>query len=123
MSAVDKDAVISAIQRLAEQNGGVPIGKERFVSETGFRPYLWEGQLWLTWSDAVRDAGFQPNSMKQRRHADDELLRHLAALARKLGQFPTHSHKRMERRTNDDFPDDRVISHRFGTRSQQIDRG
>lgn len=58
--------------------------------------------------------------MQQRRHTDDELIRHLAALTRKLGRFPTIPHLRMERRTNDDFPADRVIARRIGNRNGQI---
>ncbi|MGH3556409.1 MAG: GIY-YIG nuclease family protein [Mycobacterium sp.] len=120
MDAVDKAAVVLAIRRLAEQNGGAPIGKERFVAETGFRPSLWEGRFWLTWGDAVREAGYEPKVMQQRRHTDDELIRHLAVLTRKLGHFPTIPHLRMERRTNDDFPAERVIGRRLGSRKDQI---
>lgn len=56
----DKAAVIRAIQRLAAENGGVPVGRERFVAEAGFRTYLWEGRHWATWGDAVREAGYEP---------------------------------------------------------------
>lgn len=120
MSDLDKAAIIGAIQRLAEDNDGVPVGKERFVAETGFRPSLWEGRLWLTWGDAVREAGYEPKAMQQRRHTDDELIRHLAVLARKTGRYPTIPHMRMERRTNPDFPADRVISRRLGSRKDQL---
>jgi hypothetical protein len=120
MGAVDKAAVVLAIQRLAEQNGGVPIGKERFIAETGFKQSLWEGRFWVTWGDAVREAGYEPNAMQGRRQTDDDLLRHLAELARTLGRFPTIPHMRVERRTNSDFPNERVITRRLGGRSDQI---
>ena len=35
--------MIRAIQRLAEENGGVSVGREGFVAETGFRQSLREG--------------------------------------------------------------------------------
>lgn len=120
MDGAQKAAVIRAIQQLADANGGVPVGRERFIEETGFRPYLWEGQFWLTWGDAVREAGYEPKAMQQRRHSDDELLRHLAELTRKLGRFPTIPHLRMERRANDDFPGERVIGRRLGSRNDQM---
>jgi hypothetical protein len=120
MSDLDKAAVIRAIQRLAEDNDGVPVGKERFVAETGFRPSVWEGRFWLTWGDAVREAGYEPKAMQQRRHTDAELIRHLAALTRKIGRYPTIPHMRMERRTNPDFPADRVIARRLGGRKDQL---
>ena len=43
MDGAHKAAVIRAIQQLAEENGGVPVGKERFVAETGFSDYLFQG--------------------------------------------------------------------------------
>lgn len=120
MDGDEKAAVIRAIQRLAEQNGEVPVGKERFITETGFRPSLWEGRYWLTWGDAVREAGYEPKAMNQRRQSDDDLLASLATLARKVGRFPTMSHMRMERQTNLDFPAERVIARRIGGRDTQI---
>jgi hypothetical protein len=39
MDGADKAAVIRAIKRLAEQNRGVPVGRDRFVVETGFPDY------------------------------------------------------------------------------------
>jgi hypothetical protein len=46
MDGADKAAVTRAIQQLADENGGVPVGKERFVAETGLADYLFQGRLW-----------------------------------------------------------------------------
>lgn len=120
MDGADKAAVIRAIQRLAVENGGVPVGRERFIAETGLPQSLWEGRIWLTWSDAVREAGYEPNAMQQRRLTDDDLLRRLAVLTRQTGRYPTNARMTMERRTNSDFPATGVIAARLGSKAQQI---
>ncbi|ORJ52611.1 GIY-YIG nuclease family protein [Mycobacterium simiae] len=120
MDGPDKAAVIRAIQRLAEQNSGVPIGKERFVAETSFPDYLFQGRLWINWSEAVRDAGYEPNPFGAARLGHDHLLRHLAELTRKLGKLPTKAHIRMEGRINSNFPSATTIGKRIGTKVQQI---
>lgn len=86
------------------------------MAETGFPEYLWAGKYWLNWGDAVREAGYEPRGLNQRRHSDDELIEHLALLTRKLGHFPTTPQIRMEHRQNSDFPADRVIQRRLGRR-------
>jgi hypothetical protein len=118
----DKSAVISAIQRLAEENGGVPVGKERFIAETGFADYLFQGRLWVTWSDAVREAGYEPNTFGLARHDEDHLLRQLAELTRQLGRFPTKAHIRMEGRVNPALSSATTFGKHLGTRAQQLAR-
>ncbi|MHA3021293.1 GIY-YIG nuclease family protein [Mycobacterium sp. BMJ-28] len=122
MDGADKAAVIAAIQRLAEENGGVPVGRDRFIAETGLPDYYWQGRYWLSWSDAVREAGYVPNAMQHRRHTDDDLLRHLALLASMVGRFPTNAHLRMERGSNSEFPSANVFGSRLGTKPQQVQR-
>jgi len=119
MDGVHKAAVISAIQRLAEENGGVPVGKERFVAETGFSDYLFQGRLWITWGDAVREAGYEPNAFGLARMDEDDLLRSLAELTRRLGRLPTKAHIRMEGSANPAFPSVTTFAKRVGTKAQQ----
>jgi hypothetical protein len=119
MDGAHKAAVIRAIQQLAEENGGVPVGKERFVAETGFSDYLFQGRLWATWSDAVREAGYDPNPFGSARLDEDALLRQLADLTRKLGKLPTKAQIRMEGRGNAGFPSATTFGTRFGTKAQQ----
>ncbi|ASL16252.1 GIY-YIG nuclease family protein [Mycobacterium intracellulare] len=120
MSDVDKPTVIRAIQRLAEENGGVSVGRDRFVAETGLPEYLFQGRLWINWSEAVREAGYEPNPFGVARLDDDHLLWQLAELTRKLGKFPTKANIRMEGRTNSSFPSATTFGVRIGTKSQQI---
>jgi hypothetical protein len=60
---MNKERIIDEIRRTATANAGVPLGWRRFEQETGIRYYDWFGQFWTRWSDAVREAGFQPNRL------------------------------------------------------------
>jgi hypothetical protein len=90
-----KEHIIAEIQRTAKANGGVAPGRKRFESETGIGKYEWFGKFWARWSDAVREAGLQPNSSDSFRgattYSDDDLLETLALLTRRLGRVPAHS--------------------------------
>jgi hypothetical protein len=40
----------------------VPVGKDRFAAATGIKETAWRGRYWARYSDAVREAGYGPNS-------------------------------------------------------------
>jgi hypothetical protein len=69
---MNKEQIISEIQRTAKTNRGTVLGWRRFEAETGIRYHDWYGQFWTRWSDAVRKAGFEPNRMSEA--FDDEFL-------------------------------------------------
>ena len=85
---MDKEHILREIQRTAKANGGVALGWRHFEGEAGIRYYDWYGQHWTRWSDAVREAGLEPNRMSE---AYDEafLVGQLALLTRRLGHVPT----------------------------------
>ena len=85
LSQDDRAAILTAIRRITAANGGIPPGVRRFGHLSGFR-YRWQ-KYWLRWSDAVREAGFTPNSI-QPRLEDSKMLEAAAALARELGRVP-----------------------------------
>ncbi|WP_163747965.1 GIY-YIG nuclease family protein [Mycobacterium noviomagense] len=92
------------------------------MAETGIKESDWRGRYWVSWSDAIAEAGLQPNSMQSRRHEDEYILRRMALLARKLGRFPTEAHLRLERRSDDSFPSCGSIRARLGDKSAQLAR-
>ena len=53
-----REFILAEIQRTASENGGDPLGRRRFESETGIKESDWYGKLWTKWSDALREAGF-----------------------------------------------------------------
>ncbi len=118
--AVPKEEILHEIQRCAANNGGIPLGRERFMAETGLKESDWRGRYWVTWNDAIVEAGLAPNSMKGRIFDDEGILRRLALLTRKLGRFPTDAHLRLERRTDDSFPNATTVRERLGDKSTQV---
>ncbi|OSC38742.1 GIY-YIG nuclease family protein [Mycobacterium decipiens] len=120
--AVSRAEILDEMRRCAADNGGLPLGQHRFETETGIKPHDWRGRYWVTWNDALSEAGFGPNSMQGRKHDDSELLTHLAVLTRKLGRFPTYAHLSMESRNNDDFPGESTFRKRIGSKAEQVAR-
>jgi hypothetical protein len=100
---LSKAEIISEIRRTAAENGGKPLGVDRFAAETGIKPSDWQGKLWVRWGEALVEAGFVPNAL-QRARVDDDLLESLAMLARDLGHFPGRVEMEMAARTKKGFP-------------------
>ena len=100
---IEKNFLVSEIQRTAKENDGQPLGSRRFQEETGITVAKWRGRYWRNWSDALSEAGFEPNKPNER--TDDSYLVHrLAMLAQKLGFFPTYADMRLERHNDNTFP-------------------
>ncbi len=99
---MDRDTIIAEIKRTAAENGGKPLGRERFVAETGIRKHEWE-RYWARYGDAVKAAGLAPNALQE---AFDEksVLRRVVELARELGRFPTWGDFRVKRTDDPTFP-------------------
>jgi hypothetical protein len=98
-----KDHILSEIRRTTAQNGGVPLGQQRFAAETGIGHHDWYGRFWTKWSDALREAGYAPNRFGTA-VPEDQMIEHLAALTRELGHYPVEADIRMKARTVPNFP-------------------
>ncbi len=103
---MDKEEIIREIRRTANTNGGGALGWRRFETETGIRYYDWYGQYWTRWSDAVREAGLEPNRMSE---AFDEayLVEQLALLTRRLGRVPTEGDLRLATKDDPELPSEK----------------
>src|SRR5262245_8026688 len=102
-AAMDKQHILREIQRTAKTNGGVPFGEARFATETGITRRDWYGTYWARWGDAVREAGFEPNSFTAATAAD-VILEQYARYASDLGRLPTDAELRMKRKADAGFP-------------------
>ena len=56
--------ILQEIIRTTQANGGTPLGKKQFESETGIKRYDWFGMYWARWSDALREAGCKEHHLQ-----------------------------------------------------------
>ncbi len=115
-----KEHILSEIRRTAKTNGGIPLGWRRFESETGIRYEDWYGKFWSRWGDAVRTAGFEPNSMNKA-YSDQFLFESLALLTRQLGRAPVHGELLLASKDNPEFPGEGAFR-RLGQKSLRVSR-
>lgn len=113
MSNITKQNILDAIQRTAKENGGVPLGRERFEKETGIKPYDF-GKYWAKFSDAQREAGFSPNTLNSA-YNEEFLLEKLVAFIRELGRYPTRGDFLVKRNSDPEFPSPNTMT-RFGNK-------
>ncbi|MCB1018620.1 MAG: GIY-YIG nuclease family protein [Acidobacteria bacterium] len=113
-----KNQILSEIRRTAEENGGEPLGIQRFQAETGITRTDWLGKYWARWGDAQKEAGFEANTLQGPR-GDEELLGQLAEYVRELGRFPVVSELRLRARTHSGFPWHNTVA-RLGNKEAQI---
>lgn len=114
-----KSEIIGEIQRTTEENGGVPLGRNRFEQATGVRRSDWFGVHWARWGDAVREAGFEANQL-QSAYDKEELLLKYAAMAKELNRLPTSGELLMRRRNDTDFPNAKTFESRLGKKVEMI---
>jgi hypothetical protein len=74
---VTKDEIISEIRKYVAANDGKVPGEPAFVSATRIKSSTWKGKFWARWTDAVREAGYDPSGWNQK-IPDEELLEKLA---------------------------------------------
>ncbi len=99
MSGYTREAIIAAIQEATAHDGGKPVGVRRFETLTGITQKKWQGVYWARWSEALREAGFEPNAWAQRRD-EAELLAEAAQMVRRFGKMPTAPELELARRTD-----------------------
>jgi len=114
---VTKDYILSEIQRTAGDNGGRPLGRKRFEAETGIKESDWYCKFWTKWSDAIKEAGYEPNTM-QSAFEPKFLVEKLVSLITELGRFPTSSDLRWKSRKDPSFPSHNTFS-KLGSKSER----
>ena len=57
--------ILREIKRTTKANGGTPLRKLQFESETGIKRYDWFGVYWARWSDAIREALYMPSQLQE----------------------------------------------------------
>lgn len=116
---MERNEIIQAIKETAATSNGKPLGRNRFEQVTGITEYD-IGRYWARWGDAVREAGFEPNTLNPRLD-DDYVLAKYVALVATLGHVPTNAELRLERGRDPSFPNAKAYQ-RFGSKGNLIDR-
>ncbi|MBD8890987.1 GIY-YIG nuclease family protein [Roseibium litorale] len=107
-----KQEIIRKIRDIASRNDGRAPGREKFQSETGIRPHEWRGKIWRTWSDAIVEAGLEPNDL-QSAYSDKDLLRFVFEVASDLKRFPSYADLDFEARRRANAPTMKTIQARW----------
>jgi hypothetical protein len=115
---MDKQLILAEIRRTAKENGNRPLGVQRFAAETGIREADWHGKLWARWGDALREAGFEANTLVEA-YESDFLLEKYIELTRELGRFPVKAELQMKARRDRSFPSHNTFR-RFGGKTALI---
>lgn len=114
-----KQHILDQIKRTAAENGGAPLGVDRFATATGIGEAAWRGRFWARWSDAVKEAGFVPNTLRPKAD-EDVLLGKVAEYIRELGRYPTVSEMRLRKRQDDTYPNHKVIERRWSRQELMV---
>lgn len=114
-----REFILDEIRRVGSALGRAP-GRREFLKHAGIKESDWSGRYWARWSDALREAGYEPNQL-QNAHSDAFLLDSLVGLIREHRRFPTRPEMRMKRRTDSAFPDPKTFE-RFGGRAAIAER-
>ena len=113
-----REEILNEIRRTAAENGGKPLGRARFERITGITEYEL-GRHWARFGDAVREAGFEPNTLNSA-YDENFLIEKFVVLTQRLGHVPTHGELRLERvNAGPSFPSPNVFA-RFGTKNDLI---
>ena len=115
---MNKQHILDEIRRTAETNGGNPLGRERFQTQTGIKTTDWYGKYWVRWGDALHEAGFEPNQW-QEAYEDELLIAKLISLTRELGKFPVEGDLRIKGRNDPEFPSHGAFR-RLGSKMQRV---
>lgn len=108
--------IIGEIKRLAAASGGRTPGVRAFEQESGITQAQWRGVIWARWSDAVVEAGYQPNDYQQR-YDGEQVLTQVLEAARHYKHLPTSAELRLYGRRHPGYPNDKTILNHFPTKA------
>jgi hypothetical protein len=97
------EEITREIQRLAQMNGGEPLGERLFLAKTGLaRSQLWSAGF-SSYGNALVAAGYSKNKLKSA-SPPEVVLAALVDLIRSIGRFPTKGHIKVARAQDKSFP-------------------
>ncbi len=117
---MEKRYILDEIRRTAALNGGKPLGRLRLENECGINEHHWH-KHWARYNDAVREAGFAPNSITTP-YDEAALIAHLVLLTRLLGRFPAQADITVAASSNRAVPSLKTFVTRLGNKPQMIEK-
>lgn len=99
----ERDHILAQVRRLAELNGGEPVGERTFRADTRLSRRRLQSAGFPNYGAAVEAAGFARKTLQQA-FPDDQLFQPLARLTREKGHFPTTNERQVERYRDSTFP-------------------
>jgi Meiotically up-regulated gene 113 len=117
---MEKSHILSEIRRTAEANGGIPLGRQKFLDATGIKETDWSGKYWVRWGDAIKEAGYTPQEL-QTAFPDEYVLEKYAEAFRDYGRPPTTPELKLKARGDSNFPSHNTFG-RFGTKQHLINK-
>jgi hypothetical protein len=115
---MDKELILAELKRFAAENGGVAPGRQRFAAETGIKASTLLGRHWARWSDAIREAGLEPNDF-QTSFSEEYVVGLLCDLVIELGHLPTNTEVRMKSYRTPGFPSHNVFQ-KLGSKGERL---
>jgi hypothetical protein len=119
---MQKEHIISEIKRTANENGGNPLGMDRFRDATGIRKGAWYGIFWTKWSDAQKEAGLKPNRFSLPSFDEEWMFKKIIAYIKQLGHFPTKPELKIKRKSDLEFPNITTLRNRLGNKQEMIEK-
>lgn len=120
IAPMNRQHILDEIVRTASANGGIALGRDRFFQETGIRESDWLGKYWARWGDAVREAGYVPQSLNAPME-EAALMEAYVALVRELGRLPVVSELKLKAGQTAGFPSHNTFR-RLGNRPSKIQK-
>lgn len=114
-----RERILTEIKRLVAETGKVP-GVKVFETETGILRREWTGKIWARWSDAVQEAGFEPNALTQRFDSNQVLLS-IIECCEALGRLPSNNDLRLFAHQNPGFPANGTIENHYPRRALLVE--
>lgn len=122
MGKKSKEHILSEIKRTADENGGIPLGVNRFRKQTGISEKDWCGKYWTKWSEAQKEAGLEPNKFSLPAFEESWMLNKIIDYIRELGQFPNEAELKIKRFNDSEFPNTVTLRRRLGNKPQMIEK-
>jgi Meiotically up-regulated gene 113 len=109
-----KSRILNEVKRLAAENDGVALGKDRFRKATGIGEHVWLGKIWLKWSDVLNEAGVAQNTPFFRQAADMlTIFTKLRECTAHYNKFPTYAEMKFYKQIDPDMLSIESLQNRF----------